>query len=201
MTIGPLSSPEATMRLIALPNCARSPYASQHTRAGRPSHGRYFSARRIHRASVSSFGNSRRTTLSVLMMSSGLPARLVCHNVRPDLALHQFGMDLGTIPDEADRQRRPARLCFEGHLQAFVELEDDPIAISVRHAPPNPGLLDLDVEAHAFVHLDRERLRASHAAHAARQDESAFQRAAEMLPRTRRERLVRPLDDPLRSDV
>src|SRR5213593_3705800 len=126
-------------------------------------------------------------------------ARLVRHNIRPDLAFHQFGMDLGTIPDQADRQRRPARLCFEGHLQAFVELEDDPIAISVRHAPPNPGLVDLDVEAHAFVHLDRERLSASQAAHAARQDESAFQRAAEMLPRTRRERLVGALNDPLRS--
>src|SRR5438093_848158 len=128
-------------------------------------------------------------------------ARLVRHNIRPDLALHQFGMDLGTIPDQADRQRRPARLCFEGHLEGLVQLEDDPIAISVRHAPPNPGLVDLDVEAHAFVHLDRERLRASHAAHAARQDESAFQRAAEMFPRARRERLVRSLDDPLRSDV
>src|SRR5206468_5363653 len=65
-------------------------------------------------------------------------ARLVCYNVRPDLALHQFGMDLGTIPDQADRQRGSARLRLEGHLEGLVELEDDPIAISVRHAPPNP---------------------------------------------------------------
>src|SRR6266571_9046095 len=128
-------------------------------------------------------------------------ARLVCYNVWPNLALHQFGMDLGTIPDQADRQGGSARLRLEGHLQGLIELEDDPIAISVRHTPPNPGFLDFDVEAHAFVHLDRERLRASHAAHAARQDESAFQRAAEVLPRARRERLVGPLDDPLGPDV
>src|SRR5438093_1194456 len=128
-------------------------------------------------------------------------ARLVCYNVWPNLAFNELGMDVGTIPDQADRQRGSARLRLEGHLEGLVELEDDPIAISVRHAPPNPGLVDLDVEAHAFVHLDRERLRASHAAHAARQDESAFQRAAEMFPRARRERLVRPLDDPLGPDV
>src|SRR5947209_8956032 len=128
-------------------------------------------------------------------------ARLVRDDVRPNLALHEFGMDLRTIPDQADRQRGSARLRVVGHFQTLVELEDDPIAIPVRHPPSNPGLVDLDVEAHTFVHLDRQRLSASHAAHAAGEDESAFERAAEMLPRARSERLIRPLDDPLGSDV
>src|SRR5881296_2956217 len=128
-------------------------------------------------------------------------ARLVRDDVRPDLALHEFGMDLRTIPDQADRQRGSARLRVVSHLQSLFELEDDPVAKPVRDTPSNPGLVDLDVEAHAFVHLDRERLSASHAAHAAGEDESAFQRPAKMLSRACRERLVRPLDDPLRSDV
>src|SRR6266705_5575284 len=99
MTIGPLSSPDATMRLIARPNCARSPNPSQHTRAGRPSHGRYFCARRIHRASVSSRGNSRRTTLSVLMMSSGFPVTAT-HRNGPRPSAKRGRMKSGTRSEE-----------------------------------------------------------------------------------------------------
>src|SRR3989454_11770082 len=36
-------------------------------------------------------------------------ARLVCYNVWPNLAFHELGMDVGTIPDQADRQRGSAR--------------------------------------------------------------------------------------------
>src|SRR5439155_39919 len=70
-----------------------------------------------------------------------------------------------------------------------------------RHTAADAGLFDLDVEADAFVHLHREGLRAPHAAHSACQDESALQRATEMLPGTCGEGLVRSLDDPLGSDV
>src|SRR2546426_887964 len=110
-------------------------------------------------------------------------------------------MALGTVPDEADRQRPPARFRVKRHLERFVELVDDAIAVSVGDAPLDPGFVNLDIEAHALVHLDRERLRTSHAAHAAREDEPAFQGAAEVLPRARREGLVGALDNSLGPDV
>src|SRR5439155_5819910 len=128
-------------------------------------------------------------------------ARLVGYDVGPDASLYEFRMDLGTVPDEADRQRPPARFRVKRHLERFVELVDDAIAVSVGDAPLNPGFVNLDIEAHALVHLDRERLRTSHAAHAARQYEAPCQGAAEVLPRARRERLVGALDDSLGPDV
>ncbi len=128
-------------------------------------------------------------------------AGLVRHDVRTDPALHQLGMNVGAIPDEADGERGPARFRIEGHFQSLVEFEHDSIAISVRHPTSDSGFVDFHIEAHAFIHLDGERLRATHAAHPARQDESTFQGTAEVLSRACRERLVRPLDDPLGSDV
>src|SRR3989449_7949287 len=128
-------------------------------------------------------------------------ARLVGYDVGPDASLYEFRMDLGTIPDKADRQRPPARFRVKHRLERFVELVDDAIAVSVRDAPLDPGFVNLDIEAHALVHLDREWLRTSHAAHAARQDQPPFQGAAEVLPRARRERLVGALDNSLGPDV
>src|SRR3989442_591709 len=190
ITIGPLSSPDATR-----------PEEIEHRpdvdgdRLARATHV-FFRILGTQRVCVSD-GKPARDVSAERVMG----ARLVRDDVRSDPALHEFGMDLGTVPDEADRQRGPARLRVVSHLQGLVEFEDDPITISLRHAPPNPGLIDLDVEADAFVHLDRERLSPSHAAHPARQDESTFQRASEMFPRAGGERLVGPLDDSLGSDV
>ena len=56
-------------------------------------------------------------------------------------------------------------------------------------------------ERDALVHGHRERLRAAHAAQAGRQHDPAAQRAAEVLPRQLRERLVRALQDALGADV
>src|SRR5437667_1117643 len=105
-------------------------------------------------------------------------ARLVRHDIGSNVAMHKFRVDVGAVPDEPDGERRPTRLRLEGHFQCFVEFEHDSIAVSVRHTPSDAGLVDLDVEADAFVHLDGERLRAAHAAHPSGQDESALQRAA-----------------------
>ncbi len=126
---------------------------------------------------------------------------LVRDDIGTDVTLHKFRVDVRAIAEEADRERGTACLCVKGHLERLLEISHELVAVAVRHPPTDASLVDLDVEAHALVHLDRERLRAAHAAHPSGQDEPALQGTAEVLPRARRERLVRTLDDPLRADV
>jgi hypothetical protein len=68
-------------------------------------------------------------------------------------------------------------------------------------APGGTVAVDLDDERRAAVHRDRKRLGAAHPAESGGQGRRAGQRAAEMLARALRERLVRALDDPLGGDV
>ena len=63
------------------------------------------------------------------------------------------------------------------------------------------GAIDVDDQADAAVHRDRQRLRAAHSADAGRQRDAGLERAAEVPARQLGKRLVRSLDDALRSDV
>src|SRR5438132_855152 len=82
---------------------------------------------------------------------------------------------------QADGDRGPPRLGIAGPVQGDVEFELNSIGIAVRHPASDSRFVDLHIEAYAFVHLDGERLRATHAAHPARQDQSTFQGPAEVL--------------------
>ena len=73
MTIGALISPRSTSSSMRSPKSARSPYPSQHTRAGSPWNGTRSCASRIQRASVSFSGKSSRTSRSVRWMSAVSP--------------------------------------------------------------------------------------------------------------------------------
>ena len=64
-----------------------------------------------------------------------------------------------------------------------------------------PGRVDVDDQAGAAVHRDRERLRPAHPAAAGGERERAGERAAEPLLGDRGERLVRALQDALGADV
>ena len=70
---------------------------------------------------------------------------------------------------------------------------------------PEPALdarlVDLDTQRDAVVHGHRQRLRATHPAEPAGQDDPAAERAVETLGRQRPECLVGPLQDPLAADI
>ena len=68
--------------------------------------------------------------------------------------------------------------------------------------PLDPRRVDLDAEDHPTSQRCRQRLGAPHPAEAGREDRPAAQvRSPEVLLPSRRERLVRALQDPLRADV
>ena len=73
MTIGAAIFPVRTSSSIRAPNAARSPYPSQHTRAGRPWNGTRSSASPIHRRRDRSSGKRSSTARSVARMSLGSP--------------------------------------------------------------------------------------------------------------------------------
>src|ERR1035437_859109 len=61
--------------------------------------------------------------------------------------------------------------------------------------------IDLDAEVARARHGRGQRLRAAHAAHAAGDDQLAFEIATQMLLARRGERLERTLNDSLRTDI
>ena len=73
MTIGALSSPEATISLNRAPALSRSPYPSQQMRAGSPWNATRSCAALIHLCSRSLSGNRSSTARSVAWMSFGSP--------------------------------------------------------------------------------------------------------------------------------
>ena len=95
----------------------------------------------------------------------------------------------------------PLRARLRHLRERVVERMAQPVAVARFDAPPHARLVDLDREAHAARHRDRERLGASHPAEAGGQHQPTREAAAEVTLRRRGEGLERALHDALRADV
>ncbi len=126
---------------------------------------------------------------------------LVGDDVGLPAAGDELGHHLGAVAHEPDRHRVARGLGLVGPPQRFVEIGGLAIEVAGRDPALDASWIDLDAERDTVVHRDRERLRATHAAEAARERDGAGERPAEVLVRTLGERLVRALQDALGADV
>ena len=128
-------------------------------------------------------------------------AGLVGDDVDRHAAAQQLGEDLGSVADDPDRPGPTLGLGAQHLLDGVVEVVGDLIEVAVVDAAVQAGGVDVDHEADALVHGDRERLGATHAAAAAGEGQGAGQGAVEPLLGHRGEGLVGALDDALGADV
>ena len=129
-------------------------------------------------------------------------ARLVGQHVGRHAAPDEFRQHVGRVarPAPTDSARRRGRRLGDPR-QRLVERMRLAVEVPRREALVDARFIDLDREQRRAAHRRRQRLRAAHAAQSRREHESTGERAAEMFARHRAERLVRPLDDSLRTDV
>ena len=113
----------------------------------------------------------------------------------------ELGQDLGAVPDEADRERLPGPDGLLRPAEGLVEALGHAVAVALADLARDALRVHLDVDDDAAVHRDRHRLGAAHTAEPAGDDEPAGERPAEARLGRGRERLERPLEDPLRADV
>ncbi len=86
-------------------------------------------------------------------------------------------------------------------MQRLVEGFHGDVEVARVQPPLDARAVHLHHDDHALVHGRGQRLRAAHAAEAGGDDEPSRERAAEVLTRGLRERLVGALQDALRADV
>ena len=127
--------------------------------------------------------------------------RLVGDEVEPFACRRPGGLDLGGVADERDAQRLPGGRCLARPAQRLGRVAGQPVDVADVEPAARPRLVDLDGDADALVHGHGQRLGAAHPAQTRGQRHGPAQRAAEMLARRLRERLVGALQDPLRPDV
>ena len=128
---------------------------------------------------------------------------LVGHDVGEDAAPQQLREHVARVADQADRVGfAPGAIIFE-RAQCGIEVVHHGVDVAVFEPPLGAPRIDFDDETHAFVHRDRQRLRAAHLAQSGGERELPLERrrGAEVLPGQRTERLVSPLQDALRADV
>ena len=128
-------------------------------------------------------------------------ARLIGDDVGSPAASQELGLHVGAVAQQPDRHGLPARSRLVRPAERGVQVVG--LAVEVPRLDPalDPRGVDIDAERDAAVHGDRQRLCPAHPAEAAGQRDRPLERPAEALMGTLRERLVRPLQDPLRPDV
>ena len=114
----------------------------------------------------------------------------------------ELGNDVGGIAEQADGEG-PSFPRGRAHpRESVVERARHLVEVARLEAALDARRVDLDAEDRGTRHRGRERLRASHATEAGGQDRAAGQVGrTEVLLACGGERLVRPLEDPLRPDV
>ena len=126
---------------------------------------------------------------------------LIGENVGHDAALSQLGNDVAAVADQPDGDVLLLAHRVLQDAQRFVERVHHEIAIAGAQALLDTLGIDLDAEVAGARHGRSQRLRAAHAAHAARDDQLAFEIAAQMLLACRGEGFERTLNDSLRANV
>ena len=128
-------------------------------------------------------------------------ARLVGDDVCLEPHPLKLGQRVGCVGDEPDAEWAALALRRPAPGDRVLEVVGLLVEVAGLDPPSQVAGVDLDAEADATVHRDRQRLRPAHAAQARRQRDRARQRPAEAAPGDLREALVGPLDDPLGPDV
>ena len=126
---------------------------------------------------------------------------LVGDGIGPDAAPHQFGKNVGSVAEQADRHRLAVAACLLHDRQRLVETRGLAVEITGAQAHLDPRRLAFDGEAGCARHYGRERLGAAHAAKSRGQKPLAPEVAAIMLAAEFDEGLVGPLNDALGADV
>jgi hypothetical protein len=126
---------------------------------------------------------------------------LIRQHVGDDPAAGELREHVGGVGLERDRPRlsRPAAL-FDAR-ERLVQRSDALVHVPRAQPALNPIRVDFDDKGDPFVHGDRQRLGATHAAETGGDDEAAGQGASEVTAAQFRERLVRALQDALRSYI
>ena len=142
----------------------------------------------------------------VVALERIMRARLVGERLGQDAARVEAAQKVDDVAEPADGNA--VVLAFprlRGQLERAVDRDIDVLVhlveVAVVDALLEPLAADVGDEAGAFVHRDRQGLRAAHAAAAARHIQRAAQRTAEVLARAFCEGLVGALQNPLRADV
>src|SRR5262247_2694162 len=112
----------------------------------------------------------------------------------------ELGQDVGGIGLEADRSRHAIATPRVDARQRVIETRRPFVKIACRNPALDALPIDFDDERSRTVHRGGERLCATHAAEASRNEYFSGQRSAEMATRSRRERFVGSLQNPLRSN-
>ncbi len=128
-------------------------------------------------------------------------ARLVGHAVRRDAARDEFREHVGRVAEQADRHRLAGALGFLDHAERLVERRRLLVDVARLQAEVDARLVAFDRDHRETGHRRGQRLRAAHAAQAARQDPAARRIAVEVLVRDREERFIGALNDALAADV
>ena len=127
--------------------------------------------------------------------------RLIGYSIRSKPKLVERWELVGRVSFVSDRERLSGILRTIDFAERLFARRDDAVEITQVAPAFQTGAIDVDDETDAFVHRDGQRLRAPHSANTGRQRDASFQRSAEVLTCELRKRLVRSLQDPLRSDI
>jgi hypothetical protein len=133
--------------------------------------------------------------------------RLLGHEVGRDVALHELGVDVSGVREEADRDRLAGLLRVLDPAERLVERARGLVDVARLEAALDARGIDLDREARGARHGRREGLRAAHAAEARGEDPAPLpgvrivRSLGEVGLPGGDEGLVRALQDPLRADV
>ena len=126
---------------------------------------------------------------------------LVGDEVEPLAGRRPGGLDLGGIADERDRGRVTIAGRRPRPRERLRRIVGEQVDVADLEAAARPGLVDLDGQADALVHRDRERLGAAHPTEAGREGHRPAQRPVEVLAGRLGEGLVGALQDALGPDV
>ena len=126
---------------------------------------------------------------------------LIGENVGHHAAFGKLGNDVRAIADQPDRNVFFFADGIFQNAQRLVERGDEKIAVAGLEALLDALGIDVNPKKRRAGHGSRQRLRASHSAHAAGDDQLAAQISAKMFVARRIEGLVGALNDPLRADV
>ena len=128
-------------------------------------------------------------------------AGLVGHGVRLDPAPDHLGQNFRCIAQQRDRDRRALLRILFYPGERVIQITGLLVHVAGAQAHVDPALLALDVQRARASQACCERLRATHTTEPRGQYPFTLQAAAVMLAAHFHECFVRPLHDPLASDV
>ena len=126
---------------------------------------------------------------------------LVGHDIEALAGLRPGRLDLGRITDEGDRFGPSGLGRQPGPVESFVGRARQSVDIPDIEPASCAHLVDIDRDDDTVIHRHGQRLRAAHPAETGGEHDAPLERSTEMLSGELGERLIRPLEDPLRSDV